>query len=91
MKKSKWDRKDKKLQALSKKLESQKLLHVLDKNNNHKIWINMRVMLNELLQTIINWKQQITIFHMKQYNDLNWYCNDEETQHIYIWWTQIAW
>jgi len=54
MKKNKWNRKDKKLQALLKRLESQKLLYVLNENNDHKIWINVRNMLNELLQTMIN-------------------------------------
>jgi len=56
MKKSKQDRRDKKLQTFLKRLKSQKLLYVSDKNNDHKIWINMRIMLNELLQAMINLK-----------------------------------
>jgi len=54
MKKNEWNRKDKKLQAFLKRLESQKLLYVLNKNNDHKIWIDVRIILNELLQTMIN-------------------------------------
>jgi len=56
MKKSRWDRKDKKLQVFSTKLESQKLLNVLNTENNHKIWINMKIILNELLWAIMNLK-----------------------------------
>jgi len=39
-----------------KKLESQKLLHVLDNKNNYKIWINIKIILKELLQIMINLK-----------------------------------
>ncbi len=54
MKKSRWDRKDKKLQAFLKKLKSQKLLHVLNNRNDYKIWVDVKIILNELLQTMIN-------------------------------------
>jgi len=56
MKKNKWNRKDKKLQAFLTRLESQKLLNVLNENNDYKIWINVKVILNELLQAMINLK-----------------------------------
>jgi len=56
IKKNRWDRKNKKLQTFLKKLKSQKLLHVLNNRNDHKIWIDVRIILNELLQTMINSK-----------------------------------
>jgi len=39
-----------------KKLKSQKLLHVLNNKNDYKIWIDVRIILNELLQVMINSK-----------------------------------
>jgi len=54
VKKSQWSSRDKKLQAFSKKLESQKLLNVLHTKNDHKIWVNVKIILNELLWVMIN-------------------------------------
>jgi len=54
MKKNRWNRKNKKLQTFSTKLKSQKLLNVLNNNNDHKIWVDVKVILNELLQIMIN-------------------------------------
>jgi len=56
LKKNKWNRKNKKLQTFLKKLKSQKLLYISDNKNDHKIWIDIEVILNELLQAIINLK-----------------------------------
>jgi len=49
MKKSKQNSKNKKLQAFSAKLESQKLLNVLNKNNDYKISVNVKIMLSKHL------------------------------------------
>ena len=54
MKKNRQHRKDKKLQAFLKRLKSQKLLNVLHDKNDYKIWVDIKVILNELLQTMIN-------------------------------------
>jgi len=54
MKKSRWWSKVKKLQAFSTKLKSQKLLNVLSNKNNHKIWIDVKIISNELLWAMID-------------------------------------
>ena len=54
VKKSKQCRKVKKLQAFSTRLKSKKLLHVLSNKNDHKIWVNVKIISNELLQAMID-------------------------------------
>jgi len=54
MKKSRWCSEVKKLQAFSTRLESQKLLNVSNNKNNHKIWIDVKIIPNELLQVMID-------------------------------------
>ena len=56
MKKSKWCSRVKKLQVFSTRLESQKLLNVLNNKNDYKIWIDMKVISNKLLWAMINSK-----------------------------------
>jgi hypothetical protein len=48
MKKSQWDSKDKTASS-QKKIREQKLLHVLSNKNDHKIWVNVKIILNKLL------------------------------------------
>jgi hypothetical protein len=43
-----------KLQALSKRLENKKLLMSQKNNKNHKIWVDIQVERNRLLQAMID-------------------------------------
>jgi len=54
LKKSKWHSTVKKLQALSKRLENKKLLMSQKNGNDHKIWVNIQVEQNRLLQAMVD-------------------------------------
>jgi len=56
MKKSRQCSRVKKLQVFSIRLKSQKLLNVLNNKNNHKIWIDVKIISNELLWAMIDLK-----------------------------------
>jgi hypothetical protein len=42
------------LQAFLQRLENKKLLHVSSNKKSYKIWVNVKIILNELLQTMID-------------------------------------
>ena len=46
----------KKLQAFSKRLENKKLLMSQKNNKNHKIWVDVQVEQNRLLQAMVDLK-----------------------------------
>ncbi len=54
LKKSKWRSTVKKLQASSKRLENKKLLMSQKNGKDHKIWVDVQVERNELLQAMID-------------------------------------
>jgi len=54
LKKSKWRSTVKKLQALSKRLENKKLLMSQKNSNDHKIWVDVQVERNRLLQAMVD-------------------------------------
>jgi len=54
LKKSKWCSTVKKLQAFSKRLENKKLLTSQKNNKDHKIWVDVQVERNRLLQAMID-------------------------------------
>ncbi len=54
LKKSKWRSTVKKLQASSKRLENKKLLMSQKNGNDHKIWIDVQVKQNRLLQAMVD-------------------------------------
>ncbi len=54
LKKSKWRSTVKKLQALSKRLENKKLLMSQKNNKDHKIWVDIQVERNRILQAMVD-------------------------------------
>ncbi len=54
LKKSKQHSTVKKLQAFSKRLENKKLLMSQKNNNDHKIWVDIQVERNRLLQAMVD-------------------------------------
>jgi len=54
LKKSKWHSTVKKLQAFSKRLENKKLLMSQKNSNDHKIWVDVQVEQNRLLQVMVD-------------------------------------
>jgi len=54
LKKSKWHSTVKKLQAFLKRLENKKLLMSQKNSNDHKIWVDVQVEQNRLLQAMID-------------------------------------
>ncbi len=54
LKKSKWRSTVKKLQALLKRLENKKLLMSQKNSKDHKIWVDIQVEQNRILQAMVD-------------------------------------